>query len=103
MGVKKEERETIIVFSEAESEASVYTFNTELKKRFARFSKQFPELCRLERTFPDGAVEYLIDKHRLTIRCNAPFTEERRKAALPTWYTKSPPASSAYSAAYACP
>ena len=60
MGVKKEERETIIVFSEAENEASVYTFNTELKKRFAKFSKQFPELCRLDRTFPDGAVEYLM-------------------------------------------
>ena len=81
MGVRKEERETIIVFNEAENEASVYTFNTELKKRFAKFSKRFPELCRLDRTFPEGAVEYLIDKRRLTIRCNSPFTDERRKAA----------------------
>ena len=80
-GVKKEERETIIVFNEADDEASIYTFNTDLKKRLAAFAKRFPQLARLDRVFPEGAVEYVIDKDRLSIRFTAPYSEERRKAA----------------------
>ena len=80
-GVKKEERETIIVFNEADGEASIYTFNTDLKKRLSAFAKRFPQLARLDRVFPEGAVEYVIDKDRLSIRFTAPYSEERRKAA----------------------
>lgn len=81
MGMRKEERETIIVFNEADNEASVYTFNTDLKKRLTEFARRFPQLARLGRPFPEGAVEYIIDKRRLSIRCIAPYSEERRKAA----------------------
>lgn len=79
--VAKEERETIIVFNEADNEASIFTFNTDLKKRLAEYAKRFPQLARLDRSFPEGSVEYLIDKHRLSIRLTAPYSEERRKAA----------------------
>lgn len=81
MGVKKEERETIIVFNEADNEASIFTFNTDLKKRLSEYARRFPQLAHPERPFPDGAVEYLIDKRRLSIRFTAPYSEERRKAA----------------------
>lgn len=81
MGVKKEEREAIIVFNEADNEASVYTFNTDLKKRLAAYARRFPKLAHLGRPFPEGAVEYIIDKRRLSIRFTAPYSEERRKAA----------------------
>ena len=79
--VAKEERETIIVFNEADDEASIFTFNTDLKKRLAEYAKRFPRLARLDRSFPEGSVEYLIDKRRLSIRLTAPYSEERRKAA----------------------
>ena len=81
MKVAKGERETIIVFNEAEKEASIYTFNTDLKKRLAEFAKRFPQLARPGRSFSEGAVEYVIDKSRLSIRFTAPYSEERRKAA----------------------
>ena len=42
VGVKKEERETIIVFNEADDEASIYTFNTDLKKRLSASKKISP-------------------------------------------------------------
>ena len=80
-GVKKEGRETIIVFNEADNEASIYTFNTDLKKRLSAYARRFPQLARLDRVFPEGAVEYVIDKERLSIRFTAPYSEERRKAA----------------------
>ena len=45
----KVEKETIILFNEGESVASIYTYNASLKKRLAAFSRKYPELCRLEK------------------------------------------------------
>lgn len=81
MKIRKEERETIIIFNEADNEASVFTYNTDLKKRLAAFAKQFPKLAHLDRSFPEGSVEYIIDKRRLSIRFTAPYSEERKRAA----------------------
>ena len=39
--LSKYERETIVNFNEGESEASVYTFNADLKRRLAEFSRKF--------------------------------------------------------------
>ena len=54
--LSKYERETIVNFNEGESEASVYTFNADLKRRLAEFSRKYPLLCRLERTTPACAA-----------------------------------------------
>ena len=80
--VIKEERETILLFNEADDIATIYTFNTGLKKRLAVFAEKFPDLCRL--TVDDavyGSVTYEIQKSRVSLRLVAPYSEERRKAA----------------------
>ena len=80
--VTKEERETIVLFNEADEIATIYTFNSGLKKRLAAFAEKNPDLCRL--TVDDavyGSVTYEIQKSRLSIRLLAPYSEERRKAA----------------------
>ena len=80
--VPKEERETILVFNEAEDTAVIYTFNNDLKKRLVAFAKKYPDLCKL--TVDDaefGSVTYEIHKSRVSIRLVAPYSEERRKAA----------------------
>ena len=80
--VPKEERETILLFNEAEDMATIYTFNTDLKRRLAKFAERFPELCRL--TIDDteyGSVTYEIQKSRVSLRFIAPYSEERRKSA----------------------
>ena len=79
--LSKYERETIVNFNEGESEASIYTFNADLKRRLAEFSRKYPLLCRLERTTPEGSVTYVLDKSRLSIRLVPPYSEERRAAA----------------------
>ena len=79
--LSKYERETIVNFNEGESGASVYTFNADLKRRLAEFSRKYPLLCRLERTTPEGSVTYVLDKSRLSIRLVPPYSEERRAAA----------------------
>lgn len=80
--VPKEERETILVFNEAEDTATIYTFNIDLKRRLAKFAVNYPDLCKL--TVDDieyGSVTYEIQKSRVSIRLIAPYSEERRKAA----------------------
>ena len=80
--VSKEERETILLFNEADDVATIYTFNSSLKRRLATFAEKYPDLCKL--TVDDavyGSVTYEIQKSRVSIRLVAPFTEERRKAA----------------------
>lgn len=77
----KYEKETIVNFNEGEKEASIYTFNADLKRRLAEFSKKYPLLCRLEKSTPEGSVTYVLDKSRLSIRLVPPYSEERRAAA----------------------
>ncbi|MCD8295323.1 MAG: molecular chaperone, partial [Clostridia bacterium] len=75
------EKETVILTSEADDTYSVFTFNTALKNRLAKFSEKYPELCRLKETTNVGSVTYTVAKGRLSIRLTAPYSEERRKAA----------------------
>ena len=80
--VPKEERETIVNFNEADDIATIYTFNTGLKRRMASFAEKYPDLCRM--TVNDavyGSVTYEIQKSRVSIRLVAPYSEERRKAS----------------------
>lgn len=80
--VPKEERETIILFNEADDTATIYTFNNALKKRLAAFAEKHPDLCEL--TVDDinyGSMTYEIQKSRVSIRLVAPYSEERKKAA----------------------
>ena len=79
--LSKYEKETIINWNEAENLASIYTFNASLKRRLADFSRKYPQLCRLERSTPEGSVTYVMDKSRLSIRLVPPYSAERLAAA----------------------
>ena len=81
MKLSKYEKETIINWNEAESTASIYTFNADLKRRLAEFSRKYPQLCQLERSTTEGGVIYVLDKSRLSSRLQAPYSEERRRKA----------------------
>ena len=81
MKLTKYEKETIILFNEAEDTASIYTYNAGLKKRLAAFSRKYPDLCHLEKSNNLGGVTYLMDKSRLSIRLQPPYSEERRRKA----------------------
>lgn len=77
----KYEKETIILFNEDEDTAHIQTHNARLRKRLAAFIKKHPDLCRLEKSFAQDGVVYVLGKSRLSIRLIAPYSEERRKAA----------------------
>ena len=71
MTLTKYEKETIILFNEGEG-AHIQTYNAGLRKRLAAFSKKHPNLCRLEKSFAQGGVIYVLDKSRLSIRVQKP-------------------------------
>ncbi len=77
----KYEKETIILFNEGEDTANIHTYNAGFRKRLAAFSKKYPDLCRLEKNCEQGGVTYILDKSRLSIRLQAPYSEERRQKA----------------------
>lgn len=81
MKLTKYEKETIINYNEGELEASIYTFNADLKRRLAEFSQKYPNLCKLKKSTTEGGVTYLMDKSRLSIRLVPPYSEERLAAA----------------------
>ena len=77
----KYEKETIVLFNEGEDTAQIQTYNAGLRKRLAAFSKKYPDLCRLEKSCGQGGVSYTLDKSRLSIRLQPPYSEERRQKA----------------------
>ena len=89
--LSKYEKETIINWNEAEDTASIYTFNADLKRRLAEFSRKYHQLCWLERSTTEGSVTYVMDKSRLSIRLVPPYSEERLAAARSCGRTRRAP------------
>ena len=77
----KYEKETIILFSEGEDIAHIQTYTVGLRTRLVAFAKKYPDLCRLDKSYAQGGVSYVLDKSRLSIRLQPPYSEERRQKA----------------------
>lgn len=79
--MSKYEKETIILWNQTNEPISIQTYAAGMKRRLEDFAKQFPDLCRLERSNEQGGVFYLLEKSRFSFRLIAPFGEERKKQA----------------------
>lgn len=80
MSVSNIERETVILFNEAEDTVSVYTFNPTLKRKLEGFSEKYPALCKKTAEDSLGSVTYSVAKDRLSISLRAPLSEEKKEA-----------------------
>lgn len=79
MSVSNIERETVILFNEAEDTVSVYTFNPTLKRKLGDFSEKYPALCKKTAEDSLGSVTYSVAKDRLSISLRAPLSEEKKE------------------------
>ena len=66
---KKKRKVTELYFNEYDNTAEIYTYNTKLKKR------------QLIEDDEKGGLRFEIDKHRVSIRLTAPYSEERKESA----------------------
>ena len=78
MKLSPEERETIILYSEADDTASVYTHNAKLIEKLKRLAEKHPDKIYVERREHPGAVSYTVPKNCVNIR--EPYSDARRKA-----------------------
>ena len=72
------ERETIILFDDADSTANVYTHDHKLIDKLKRLHEKYPDQIFPDRKTRAGAVSYTVPKCCVSIR--SPYSEERRKA-----------------------
>lgn len=79
-GLKKKQKVTELYYNAKDPIAEIYTHDTNLKKRLRNYADQHPDLCRLTDDNGHGGLRFEIDKHRLSIRLTAPYTDARRKA-----------------------
>lgn len=78
MSLSKLERETIILYNEAEPTANIYTHNRRLINKLRRMAKAFPDAVYPDRPEHPGAVSYVVPKSCVIIR--NPYDNRRRKA-----------------------
>ncbi len=79
MKLSPAERETIILFSDADDTASVYTYDRRLIKKLDALCRKCPEEYEEKRRSSAGAKSYIVPKSCVSIR--EPFSRERREAA----------------------
>ena len=75
---KKKRKVTELYFNEYDGTAEIYTYNTKLKKRLTAYAAAHPDLCHLIEDDENGGLRFEIDKHRISIRLTAPYSEERK-------------------------
>lgn len=81
-GLTKRQKTTEIFFDETKSRISVYTHNTDLKKRLTVFAEQYPDHCTMtDEDTETGYKAFEVEKGRLSFHLTAPYSEERRQAA----------------------
>ena len=78
---KKKRKVTEVYFNEYDGTAEIYTYNTKLKKRLTAYAATYPDLCQLIEDDEQGGLRFELDKHRISIRLTAPYSEERKATA----------------------
>ena len=72
------ERETILLYNEADDTASVYTHDPRPIRKLKRLREKYPDQIYPESETNSGAVCYIVPKRCIGIR--APYSESRRRA-----------------------
>ena len=75
---KKKQKVTEFYFNEYNGTAEIYTYNTKLKKRLTTYASTYPGLYQLTEDDENGGLRFEIDKHRVSIRLTAPYSDKRR-------------------------
>lgn len=72
MNLSKREQETIFLFTEADRDMIISTYNAALKDTLAGFCQYFPEVCRLQYQTEEGRDTYCIARNWASV-CFAPL------------------------------
>ena len=82
MKLSKLEQESIILYNEEESTASIYTHDPKLKRKLKRLAEKYPDKVYPDKAVHSGAVSYAVPKSCVSDRepfSNAPKTPDIRR------------------------
>ena len=79
MKLSKLEQESIILYNEEESTASIYIHEPKLQRKLRHLAEKDPDKVDPDRAVHAGAVCYIVPKSCVSVR--EPFSDERRRAA----------------------
>ena len=77
MALANYEKETIILYNEEQSTASVCTYNDKLKNKLADYASKSSECCLRKQS--NGYLEYTIPKSWIKIYLPRQYSEEQRQ------------------------
>ena len=77
--MKKKDKIMEIFFDENDPIINIRTYNTDLKNRLMKFSKKYPNECKLVDDSGNGMLEFEIHKGRFCFRLTKPYSNERRQ------------------------
>lgn len=80
MSISRMEKETIILFNEAEASASVYTYNAALKRKLSGLCTTRPEEARQTKDDGRGGLTFEVPKRWVKVNPNIILTDEQRQA-----------------------
>lgn len=78
--LSREERETIILYTEADDRAEVYTHNKKMINRLAKLYAERPDEVEKIREADTGAVTYTVPRDWVKIITKRRLSEEQRAA-----------------------
>ena len=79
--LSREERETIILYTEADDRAEVYTHNKKMINRLAKLCAERPDEVEKIREADTGVVTYTVPRDRIRVVPTRRVPEEYRAAA----------------------
>lgn len=77
----KEERETVILTSEADDSYNVFTYEQPLKRRLQRFAECYPEAAYPLGENGFGGVTYVVKRKNLVLSLRPPCNEKVKNEA----------------------
>ena len=83
MSISRIEQETVILFNEAEANASVYTYNGTLKRKLSGLCSTRPEEARQTKDDGRGGLTFEVPKRWVKVNAGPVYTEEQRQAMNP--------------------
>lgn len=79
MSISRMEKETIILFNEAEASASVYTYNAALKRKLSGLCTTRPEGARQTKDDGRGGLTFEVPKRWIKVNPSRILTVEQKK------------------------
>lgn len=82
MSLTRQEQETVIVFNEADANATVFTFNGRMQRALNKLVTERPDEARHDGSNGIGGETYIVPKKWIKVRASRILSEEERAARV---------------------